>query len=703
MIKRLINMRFAGVSSMALVLSSMAVVPAYAEDAAYNDDQNTIIVTGKSEGYSATDSITATKTDTPLIDIPQTINVVTREQLDDQQQRSIADVLRYVPGTTVQQGEGNRDQITIRGQSTTADFFLDGVRDDVQYYRNLYNIERVEILKGPYALIFGRGGGGGIINRVQKAPVADKTVIAAGGSVNSFGAWEANGDLNTPLGDAGAFRINGFYEELNNHRDFYDGRRFAVNPYVAFDLGQDWKLGLSYEYVDDKRVTDRGVPSVATAAGRPNRPAPGLRDQFFGVPGINDATLQAHIAKLRVDGKLAENFAVTSTLLYGNYDKQYDNVFANGTLSAANSVALAGYIDPTTRENLLIQANAIWDIKTGPLKHKLLFGLEHGNQDSANQRRNAVLSNTTLNLNNIIFPTATFPVFNRNTASDVKFFSAYVQDQIEIGDHLNIVAGIRYDSFDIEGVDLVGGIRNFARKDDKVSPRLGLIYKPQENLSLYTSYSRSFQPRSGDQFLTLGTAQQNLAPERFTNYEIGAKWDVKPGLALTLAAFRLDRTNATTVDPANVALTTNIGGTRTEGAEISVSGQITDAWQISGGYTYLDAHLRGRDDVRLNQAPRHQFAVWNRYNIADQFGAGVGVIHQSSQYAAVYIPGSTTTRLPSFTRIDAAIFWDVSDRIGLQLNVENLLDEEYFADAHNNNNISTGAPINARVSARVKF
>jgi catecholate siderophore receptor len=390
-------------------------------------------------------------------------------------------------------------------------------------------------------------------------------------------------------------------------------------------------------------------------------------------------------------------------VLYGNYDKLYDNVYANGAISGVNTVALAGYTDPTKRENILAQANAIWEVATGPADHKILFGLEYGNQDSTNQRRNAVLSNSALTLSNIVFPTAAFPAINRDTESTVEFFSAYVQDQISIGDHFDVVAGIRFDRFDIEGRDLVGAVRPFARKDEKVSPRLGLIYKPQENLSFYTSYSRSFQPRSGDQFLTLGTAQVNLAPERFTNYEIGAKWDVRPGLALTLAAFRLDRTNATTVDPVNTALTTNIGGTRTEGFELSVAGQITHAWQVSGGYTYLDAHLRGRDDVRLNQTPRHQFALWNRYNFGDQFGAGLGVIHQSSQFAAVYIPGSTTTRLPGFTRIDAALFWDVNDRFGVQLNVENLFDEEYFSDAHNNNNISTGAPINARLSARVKF
>lgn len=686
-------MRLSPISTAALIAMA-GVIPAHAAETADDENQREILVIGHGEGYVAIDSVAATKTVTPLLDIPQTINVVTREQIEDQAQRSISDILRYVPGTAVQQGEGNRDQITIRGQETTSDFFLDGVRDDVQYFRNLYNIERVEILKGSNALIFGRGGGGGIVNRVQKTPQSGALTAAAAGSVNSFGAWEVSGDANLPIGDAGAFRINGFYEELNNHRDSFDGRRFAVNPHIAFDLGAEWRLGLSYEYVDDDRVVDRGIPSDGA-----NNPARGLRDRFFGIEGINETTLQAHIVKARIDGKLSDNFSVTSTILYGDYDKFYGNIFPNGPVTAAGTVALDGYLDPTRRENIIAQANGIWDVKTGILGHKILFGLEYGNQDSANQRRNAVFSNRILNIANPVLPQVTFPVFNRNTISTVEFFSAYAQDQIAIGDHFDILAGVRYDNFSIDGVDIAGGNRGFAREDEKFSPRLGLIYKPRPNVSLYTSYSRSFQPRSGDQFLSLTITQENLAPERFTNYEVGAKWDAKPGLALTFALFRLDRTNATTVDPANPLLTTNIGGTRTQGAEFSLNGQITPHWQIAGGYSYIDATIRGNDAIRLDQTPRHQFALWNRYNFTAGWGVGLGVIHQSSQFAAI----SNTVRLPGFTRVDAGAFWEANDRFGLQLNIENLLDQDYFSDAHNNNNISTGAPINARLSARLKF
>jgi catecholate siderophore receptor len=697
---------FQGVSILAFTVAAFASFPAYAnvveaDDANYDDQ--VIIVTGASQGYG-TDEAVSTKTDTPLIDVPQTINVITREQLDDQAQHSMGDVLRYVPGVTVGQGEGNRDQITLRGQNTTADFFLDGVRDDVQYYRGLYNLERIEVLKGPSALIFGRGGGGGVINRVQKTPDAATSFAAGRASVNSFGAYDVSADLNAPINDKIAVRLNANYESLNNHRDYYEGERYAWNPYISFALSDDWKLGLSYEYVKDDRVLDRGIPSVSNGLNAPATPLKGYRDQFFGVPGVNKSVLEAQIAKLRLDGKLAENLSFSSTLLYGDYDKIYTNVYANGALNpVTNSVPLAGYSDPTTRKNYLAQANLLWDISTGAIKHKILLGAEYGDQKSANQRRDAVLSLSSLNLSTPVFPVATFPVVNRDTVSDVEFFSVYAQDQISLGEHVEIVAGLRFDSFDIQGTDFVPVVdQPFARKDEKISPRFGLILKPQENISLYGSYSRSFQPRSGNQFLTLTSITQNLAPEKFTNYEVGVKWDIQEHLNVTAALFQLDRTNATTPDPANPALSINVGATRVKGAELSVSGHITPQWQVNGGYAYQDAHLRGNDTVRLAQVPKHQFSLWNRYNFSDAFGAGIGIIHQSSQFAAIRtLP--TITRLPSLTRVDAAVFYDLNEKVKLQLNVENLFDTEYFSDAHNNNNISTGAPINARLSVAVKF
>ena len=686
---------------MRALLASTAILlmlPAAASAEELGTQLEPIIVTGKTQGYIAVDSVTATKTDTPLLDVPQSVNVVTRAQLDDQALHSLGDVLRYVPGVTVGQGEGNRDQVTLRGQNTTADFFLDGVRDDVQYFRGLYNLERVEVLKGPYALIFGRGGGGGIVNRVQKSPSPAARFLDAKAGANSFGAYDLSFDLNAPVGDNSALRVNAVYEDLANHRDFYEGERFAVNPYFAIDLDSGWKAGLSYEYVDDDRATDRGVPSLAGA------PITGYRDRFFGVPDVNRTRLEAHIAKLRVDGALSEDLAFSTTLLFGDYDKVYTNVYPNGAATGQNgTVALAAYADATARENLLVQSNLVWSVTTGNVSHKILFGLEYGDQDSANQRRNGVLSNATFNLANPVFPTVTFPALSRDTVSTVNTFSFYVQDQISLGERFEIVAGLRFDRFDIDGTDLqTDPDRPFARADDKVSPRLGLIFKPRPNVSLYASYSQSFLPRSGDQFLTLSTTQANLEPEEFTNYELGAKWNVRPNLNVTAALFQLDRANATTPDPVNPLVTINVGKTRTQGLELAVTGTIRPNWQVSGAYAYQDAALEGNDAVRLAQVPEHQFSLWNRYDVSDRLGFGLGITHQSDQFAAIRTL-ATTTRLPSFTRVDAAVFYSVSEAVEVQVNVENLFDETYFSDAHNNFNISPGAPLNARFTVRARF
>jgi catecholate siderophore receptor len=700
--------RFSGYSVLALSAAWATPAQSATLDAAAEDqceDCRAIIVTGATTGYVAQDIVTATKTDTPLLDVPQSIHVVTREQLDDQAHYSLGEVLRYVPGTTVGQGEGNRDQITLRGQNTTADFFLDGVRDDVQYYRGLYNVERVEILKGPYALIFGRGGGGGIINRVQKSPVADESFGSARASMNSFGGWDLSGDINIALSDKTALRVNTTYEAIESDRQLVDGNRFAINPYLGVDLTDDWKLGFSYEYVSDDRVNDRGVPSIATGVGLPNIPIRGYDRQFFGVPGLNRTTLEAHIAKLRLDGQLADNLKFTSTVLYGDYDKLYVNAFANGmATSQTGTVVLDAYSDPTKRENLIAQANLIWDVATGPLEHKLLFGVEYGDQNTANKRLNRVFTpSNVFSLSNPIFPSITFTTPSRDTVSDVKFFSAYAQDQVSLGEHFDVVVGLRYDSFEIKGTDFIPLVdRTFGRSDKKVSPRVGLIWKPQENISVYSSYSQSFLPRSGDQFVTLTTTQENLAPEKFTNAEIGAKWDIMPNLNVTAAVFQLDRSNATTPDPASPLTSINVGKTRTKGIELAATGRVLPNWQVSAGYTYQDAALRGNDSVRLGQVPKHQASLWNRYDFSDSLGVGVGIIHQSSQFAAIRST-ATTTKLPSFSRVDAALYFDVSEAIQLQANVENLLDADYFSDAHNNNNITPGAPVNGRLTARVKF
>ena len=624
--------------------------------------------------------------------------MVTKEQIGDQASHSLADVVRYVPGVGIDLGEGHRDQIILRGQNTTASFFLDGVRDDVQYFRGLYNVERIEILKGPSALIFGRGGGGGVVNRVQKTPMFEKPAFGAGASINSFGAYDLTADLNAPINANIAVRLNANYENLNSNRDYYAGERYAWNPSAAAKLGENWTLGLSYEYVNDNRVVDRGIASFNA------KPIEGLRDRFFGVPGINRTRLEAQIAKLRLDGAVWDNLTFSSTILFGDYDKVYSNILPAGpATSLTGTVPLSGYVDATRRKNFIAEAHFVWDIATGLIDHKILFGGEYGNQKTDGSRRNAILSNSNFSLTNPVFPTVAFGPLARNTTSDLNFASAFVQDQISFGDHFDVVAGFRYDHFAISGIDFITTIpRPFARTDNKFSPRLGAIYKPRENMSFYASYSESFLPRSGEQFGSLTTITQNLAPEKFVNYEVGAKWDVDAGWSLTAALYQLDRTNATLPDPNNPLVTINVGGTRTQGGEIGINGKILPGWQVSGGYAYQEGALHGNSAVLLPALPKHKLSLWNRYDVTDSFGIGVGIIHQSSQLAAIRTV-ATTTILPAYTRIDAAVFYDISDNVQVQANVENLFDAGYFPESHTNNNILPGAPINGRISVKLKF
>ncbi len=671
--------------------------PALAEVAA-EDEAPAIIVYGRPDGYDIEKTPTATKTQTPLIDVPQAITVISREQLDDQGIASLGDALRYVPGVTLGQGEGHRDQITLRGQNSTADFFVDGLRDDAQYYRPLYNIERIEVLKGANAMIFGRGGGGGVINRVSKAPVFDRVQGSVSGGVDTFGAWSVAADLGAPISETVGLRFNTTYESFDNHRQSYGGHFFGVTPTIGAKLGESTELTLTYEYIEDRRLTDRGVPS------RGGLPLTGYDNTFFGSPGANRAEVTAHLAHARIDHAFSDNLNANVSLQFADYNKFYSNIYANSTVSGTGTVTLAAYNSGTDRQNLIGQGNLIWKGSTGGIGHTLLVGFEAGDQDTFNARRNGAFpSGSTVTLaETIAVPAVTFPVLTSSSQSNASFWSVYAQDQLDLGQHIKIVAGLRYDRFEISSVNLVSGFAG-QRSDGKWSPRVGLILKPQENISVYASYAISFLPQSGDQFSVLDATSQALAPEEFKNLEAGVKWDVTPALAFSAAVFQLDRNNTRAVESGsgNIVLT---GSSRAKGIELSLVGRLTEGLDLSLGYALQDGEIRTTTTAapagrKLAQLPRHQASAWARYNFTPRFGLGLGVIHQSSTWATI----SNAVRLPAFTRIDAAAYYKASDAVTVQLNVENLTDTDYFPAAHTDNNISTGKPLSAKATLRVKF
>jgi catecholate siderophore receptor len=680
--------------------------------AAAEEDQagEAIVVTGTRAQYGAASTRSATRTDTPLRDVPQSLTVITGRQIEDQAFRSVADLLRYVPGATIGQGEGHRDQITLRGNNSTADFFLDGLRDDIQYYRPLYNLQRVEVLRGPNAMIFGRGGGGGVINRASEIPLLDQARTGGALSANGFGAWYAEADLNQPLGERLALRLNGVYEEFDNHRDVYDGRLIAVNPSLRLIAGANTGFILSFEHLDDERVVDRGIPSDN------GRPLAGHRDTFFGSSNLNRADFAANLLRGTFEHRFSEDLSVVSRLLYADYDKAYRNAFAATavrTVGGVREVGIEAYEDAFQRQNLFSQTDLVWRFGTGSASHSLLAGFEFGRQESANQRLNGFFGPTARRVFVPLAETIAVPAIEfrggagtseRSTVSDADIMALYVQDQVEVGP-IELIAGLRYDRFQIDVDDLVTSVST-ERTDNLWSPRLGLIVHPLDQVSLYASYSRSYLPQAGDQFNSLDVSGANLAPERFDNYEIGAKWQPREHFLVSAALYRLDRTNTRAPAAAGGAVVAT-GEQRSRGLEIEATGQIRSNWSLTAGYTLQEAEIRRATtacnpavrECLVPQVPRHLAFLWTRYDIQPGIGAGIGVTHQSKSFASI----SNAVELPAFTRVDAALYFRVADGVEAQLNVENLLDETYFPTAHNDNNITTGAPRSVRGTMRFQF
>lgn len=693
----------------------IAGAPAFAQGAGSNT-LPAVTVTGEGDqGYAATRSSTATKTDTPLRDTPQSISVVTRDQIRDQAAQSLAEATRYVPGVGFAQGEGNRETPIFRGISTTGDFFIDGVRDDVQYYRDLYNIERVEVFKGPNAMIFGRGATGGLINRVSKQP---EWTSSFGGSLTlgSDNNRRATVDLNRPISDELSFRLNGMYENSDSYRDGVSIKRSGINPTLSWRPSARTLVTLGYEHFKDDRTADRGISSF--------RGVPVVTDPstFFGnaAGSPTGTTLDAFTAS--IEHEFGNGVLLRNRTRWSEQDKFYQNVFPGAVNATGTGVALSAYNNATSRKSIFNQTDVTFSLNTGAVKHKLLVGAELGSQDTDNFRNTGYFNNTatsvTVPLSN---PTTNLPVTYRQSATDANnagtadVAALYVQDQIELSPQFQLIAGLRYDRFKVDFRNNRNG-DNFKTSDGLTSPRLGLVYKPLEQLSLYANYSIAYQPRAGDQLASLSLSNAALKPEKFKNYEIGAKWDVRPNLAATAALYRLDRTNVVVLDPTDPTNTRTIlsDGQQTQGFELGLSGNITAAWSVAGGYSYTDAKLSAdtsatlRDGATIGQVPKHTIALWNRYDFTPAWGAGLGVIHRTKMFASteqIVTPAATTPNvvLPGYTRVDAALFWTINKNVQMQLNVENLFDKKYFLNANSNTNITPGSPRAFRVAMNARF
>ena len=682
-------------------------------------------------GYRATQTGTATKTDTPLRNVPQSVSVITKQQIEDQKILSIQDAVKYVPGIIIHQGEGNRDQISIRGMvASTADFFVNGVRDDGQIFRDLYNSERVEVLKGPSAMIFGRGGAGGVVNRVTRQ--ADFTTIREGTvEYGSFDHKRATIDVGQALNPLLAFRMTGVYENSGSYRDHVELERWGVNPTVTFKPSDSTRIKLGFEHFEDHRTADRGIPSYRPAGSVFGLPSPTGSSTFFGNPDVSFANGSVNSTFATIEHKTDFGVTIRNHSSWAAYEKMYQNVYSGGPLNLTTGlVPLVAYNNINNRENLFNQTDITHKAEHGGwFRNTLLTGFELGQQGSSNFRRNGSFSTSSgcsaLGTGNslptgtcfapfssptIFGQTVSFVTAQTRNQTEVSSRSVYVQDQMELTRYVEIIGGVRQEVFALDYTNLLPATAAapaaLSRTDHLTSPRAGIILKPLDTLSIYGSFAVSYLPASGDQFAAVAATTVNLKPEKYTNHEVGVKWDVTTALAFTGALYQLDRENARFAQANGTFIQT--GKSQVEGYELTLTGYLTRDWQLSAGYGNQIGKLTSATSpvlvagTPLPLLPHQTMSLWTRYQLDYHWGVGVGVVHQTEKIASLQ-PANNQVLLPSFTTVDAAVFYKLSDNLRAQLNVTNIFNQKYIVSADNNDNLTPGAPTAAILSITSKF
>ena len=660
------------------------------------------------------DQVNSMKPPVPIINVPQAVSIITDEDILDQGFRALGDIVRYVPGIHTTQGEGHRDAVVIRGVRTTADFYQNGLRDDVQYYRSLYNVEQVEVLKGPNALLFGRGGTGGLINRVSKKALIGETFTNMNVGLDSFGAGDFAVDGNIEVNDSAAFRLMVHSDSLANHRDQYDGDRFGINPTMTFAVNSETEIGLSFEYLDHERYIDRGIPTsiIGGASTSASRPVDALNHITYGTDG-NVHTTEASI----LTGTLVHNYSdsgkINLTVSSNDFNKMYQNLYVNkydGT-----NVELKGYNDVTLRETTTIAFTNVNSFDRGTLT----VGLDIIETDNENTRFNSYFDNQNSAssgvANKFLATNTDFQIdkdgnrtaldytsdLKTHSTTDLEVTSLYLNGNIDLSDQWMMVLGARYEQVDTtiaysegaSGRSAVRVLKNTKSRDDSnVSPRLGLIYKPQENMSLYLSYSESFIPKSGEQYKKWSAA--TFDPDVYENTEIGFKYDMDDRISMSFAYFDQE----TVKGQEDGVGGSEVIGMAIDGFEIGIAGDINEQNSINFGLSSVDAS-KSEGSGEQKEIPELTWSLWYTHQANDLFALSFGALYQDDQL----INKENEARLDDFTRLDMAMTITPSSSDTVRINIENLSDETYYPHSHSTHQASVGEPLNVRISYQKSF
>ena len=677
----------------------------------------TVQSTSGDDGYSPAVSTSATKGSAPLRDVPQAVNVVPEQLMRDQGARSMEDVLRNVPGVAMSHGDGQRDQVVIRGFTAIADQFVDGVRDDALYFRDLADIERVEVLKGPAAVLYGRGSSGGLINRVTKKPKFGETSGEASLGLGSYAFRRATADVNVGISDTAALRINAAVEDSGSYRDQQFVKRHNFAPSLALKLAAQTDLLLQYTNARDKRLTDFGIPALN---GRPvNVPA----STYYGSSNAaqddtTTSTMQSLAATL--NHRFNDDWSVRNVTRAYDYTLDRYNTLPGGTTNPVNlTVGRTRSFILRDESGLFNQTDVTWRNQLGGLKQEWLMGMELGQQkkraESVSGGADRVSIFNPAGVAAPVIPAASYTADSAIPSHTTQDTAAlYWQNQITLAPQWKALVGARYDVFK-QQTEFDRKLSALSRTDKKFSPRAGLVWQPSDTVSYYVSYSKSFQPSAE----TFALAANNTAnePEITQNNEIGMKLDLLDGrMNVTGALFNLERTNIKNTDPTNPSRQINVGTQRTNGLELTANGRLPGRWDVSAGYAWLDGRmtksLATTTSTQLPTAaiaaqgkvpaltPRNSAFLWAMKDLGHGLRAGGGVNYVGTRFTSL----TNLVTLPAYTTVDAALQY-TQGKWEVDVNIKNLLNRKYYVSAHgsNDNLILPGSPRAVQVTLRSHF
>ncbi|WP_429070919.1 TonB-dependent receptor [Aeromonas dhakensis] len=656
-------------------------------------EDETMTVVGKRSQHE--EVATATRTNTPAKLVPQAIDSVKASELTAFGQPTLSEALTGIPGVNAS-GDTRFDGVNIRGFSASNDFYLDGFRDDMQYTRDLGNTERVEVLKGPAAVLYGRGSTGGIVNRVSKKPQKGlESSVSA--QVGSFDSRRLAADLNGEAGEQVQVRLNLAQEDKDSFRNGVTSKRTLLAPSVNWEINDKLNWLLQYERNEHDRTPDRGIPGVN------GRPADVPKEYVYSDTRRDFIDDVAQSTRSRLTWDINDQWQLRQQLGYTSLDSQFDNTYV--TSVKGDKVTRARWQQDLKANSLISNTEVEGQLQTGPVEHRLLVGFEQNWQE----RTPKLYQNATAIPAGNLYDPGSLPTYDgaMKLSSDanhkVRGYGLYVQDQLSLGDW-HLLAGLRRDDF------TVTSRRNDLNKEETVSvtslsPRLGLVWNPIEEHAFYVSYSKTFTPVGGELIgITPGDKNNNLDPQHTRLYEGGVKSDWLDGrLATTLSLYRLEMYNKRSKDPLDPTKVILTGLQRTEGIELSARAQLTDELYLRGGIAIQDAEqvkadadLQGKRPMNVSRQNGELFAG---YQSGKQGWFGeTGVTAVGDRFA----DNANTTTLPGYARFDAraGYRWQQWET---QLSVENLTDHDYFVSATSASQIMPGTPRQLHLSAAYRF